>query len=935
MSSNREKLVASAQKYVEKGQYEKAIKDYLKAVADDDKDVRIWLKIGDLYAKINNREGAVDVYQKVARFYSDQGFYLKAVAVFKQILKLDPKQIQINIKLAELYKQLGLLTDAMVQYEAVAAQLNRDGKSKEALAAIKQIVELDPDNVDNRARLAELYTRENMNREAIDEFARAADQLHEKKRWDEYLRVAERLLFFSGDNRPVSKEVARLLIERGEARRALPRLQVCFKADPRDVETLWLLARAFESLEQIPKAVTVLRELARIYVEGNDGRNRDEAYRKLLQLSPGDPEAEGALSGRSRVFQNPTEPKSAIKTPMPLRESRGNTPVPEEPTYVHPANKSVNVKTPAPVPDEAPSDEAITKILGETDVYIKYKLFPKAIEHVQKIFERDPNHVLGREKLKALYLSMGRNEDALGELWKLVDNAEPGRSRRYLREILELSPQDARAMRALQQMPATTPAPQKSARHDDDVDLDADDADDVIHASDDDVEELSDDEFVESSSYEDEAYPVETSEPTNELHADDPTGVVDPNRLGEPTDNVDDELIPLVVETPPAESTATAQVAIIEDRFALPEDSSTDLGKNLPTTPRAPVGAVKPAAKASAAADDHELHTRFENPLDRFLHSTDPLGDVGDSDLPPTPLVVGQSSSAGVDPTRQTAFPSADLDALDNLLPRDSVPSQQTVPPAAIDDELEEADFFMQQSLYTDAKSTLESLLEKHPNHPLVLSKLREVQQARSGGAPNEDLMAATSQGQLESPAPLPVAPDELSGPISTIGAAPTTVKKRGVIDKGVEAEDYETHYDLGIAYKEMGLIDDAITEFRTAMNSPKKEVQCLLMLGLCCLAKGLPAEAVSHFKKGLYVDGVTDRESLTLYFELGQAYEQMHDMREALYYFEKVSKREANFRDVDKKLAQIESGQVNAPQKPNLDDVDMDAALDAFGDGK
>ena len=305
MSTNREKLVASAQKLVEKGQFEKAIKEYLKAVADDDKDVRIWLKIGDLYAKINKRDEAVDVYQKVARFYSDQGFYLKAVAVFKQILKLDPRLIQVNIKLAELYKQLGLLSDAMVQYEAVAAQLGREGKSKEALAAIKQIVELDPDNVDNRTKLAELYSRENMNREAIDEFARAAEQLHERKRWDEYLRVAERLLFFSQDNRPVSKEVARLYIERGDARKALPRLQVCFKADARDTDVLWLLARAFESLEQIPKAVTVLRELARIHGENNEGRNRDEAYRKLLQMAPGDPEAEGALSGKSRGLNQP------------------------------------------------------------------------------------------------------------------------------------------------------------------------------------------------------------------------------------------------------------------------------------------------------------------------------------------------------------------------------------------------------------------------------------------------------------------------------------------------------------------------------------------------------------------------------------------------------------------------------------------------------
>ncbi len=924
MSTNREKLVASAQKYVEKGQYEKAIKDYLKAVADDDKDVRIWLKIGDLYAKINKRDEAVEVYQKVARFYSDQGFYLKAVAVFKQILKLDPRLIQVNIKLAELYKQLGLLSDAMVQYEAVAAQLGREGKSKEALAAIKQIVELDPDNVDNRTKLAELYSRENMNREAIDEFARAAEQLHERKRWDEYLRVAERLLFFSTDNRPVNKEVARLYIERGDARRALPRLQVCFKADPRDTEVLWLLARAFEALEQIPKAVTVLRELARIYGEAKDGRNRDEAFRKLLQLSPGDSEAESSLSGKSRTLSQPlAQPAVVIKTPAP---GRGLTPIPEEPTHVHPANVSLN--TSAQPQPEVPPEDAITKILNETDVYIKYKLYPKAIEHVQKIFERDPNHLLGREKLKALYLSMGRTEEALGELWRLVELVGPGKSRRYLREILEVSPDDARALRALEQQSQTTPVPTRPAAA-----AQADGGDEEHEELDDaEVEELSDDEFVETSSYEEhEGYEIEPSEPTHDVIDDVPTGVVDPSALvgGEQTGEGEDELIPLVVETG-AESTNTAQVPIIEDRFALPEDSATDLQKSLPPAPKPTVAAPKPAH------DDHELHTRFENPLDRFAATDNELLDEPE-DLPPSPLVVGSSGAPQerADPTRQVPFPGTVPITQEVLLPSDPLPAPLAVAPAAIDDELEEADFFLQQSLYTDATSTLESLLEKHPNHPLVLSKLREVAQARRGGAP-EDLMAATTaEAVARTPEPLPV-PEAVPQQVhdhADSGATASQPKKRGVIEKGVEAEDYETHYDLGIAYKEMGLVDDAISEFKTAMQSPKKEVQCLLMLGLCFLEKGQPAEAVSQFKKGLYVETITDRESLTLYFELGQAYEQMRDMREALYYFEKVSKREATFREVDKKLAQIQLGTANAPQKPNLDDLDLDGALDAFGE--
>src|SRR5262249_55467088 len=69
----------------------------------------------------------------------------------------------------------------------------------------------------------------------------------------------------------------------------------------------------------------------------------------------------------------------------------------------------------------------------------------KAVEHLQRAFERNPRHVGAREKLKALYLILGKKDDAILELWSLVENAEPGRKRRYLREILEVDPTNARA----------------------------------------------------------------------------------------------------------------------------------------------------------------------------------------------------------------------------------------------------------------------------------------------------------------------------------------------------------------------------------------------------------------------------------------------------------------------------------------------------------
>jgi len=146
-----------------------------------------------------------------------------------------------------------------------------------------------------------------------------------------------------------------------------------------------------------------------------------------------------------------------------------------------------------------------------------------------------------------------------------------------------------------------------------------------------------------------------------------------------------------------------------------------------------------------------------------------------------------------------------------------------------------------------------------------------------------------------------------------------------------VTAEDFETHYDLGIAYKEMGLLDDAVNEFRIVMKDSAREVQCHLMIGLCFLEKGMQTDAIGQFKKGLYVEGITEREALSMYFELGQAYERLNDPREALYYYEKVIKRDSHFRDVEKRMDALRGGTPAPAALPAGNNDDLDAAFDTL----
>jgi len=85
-------------------------------------------------------------------------------------------------------------------------------------------------------------------------------------------------------------------------------------------------------------------------------------------------------------------------------------------------------------------------------------------------------------------------------------------------------------------------------------------------------------------------------------------------------------------------------------------------------------------------------------------------------------------------------------------------------------------------------------------------------------------------------------------------------------------------------------------------------------------------SEAVTEFKNGLYVEGINDRESMAIYFELGSAYDALGDAREALYYFEKVAKRDARFRDVNGRIEAVKGKLKGAGGRlPN--DATIDAA--------
>lgn len=129
---------------------------------------------------------------------------------------------------------------------------------------------------------------------------------------------------------------------------------------------------------------------------------------------------------------------------------------------------------------------------------------------------------------------------------------------------------------------------------------------------------------------------------------------------------------------------------------------------------------------------------------------------------------------------------------------------------------------------------------------------------------------------------------------------------KKGV-EQQLDSEDYDTHYNLGIAYKEMGLIDEAIGEFQLASKDPKRAVECASMLGLCFLEKGMPQLAIKWYRKGLEMPEITPDEHVGLLYDLGSAFVEVGDTDNAQKAFVEVYSLNTNYRDIVTRIKQLE----------------------------
>jgi len=130
---------------------------------------------------------------------------------------------------------------------------------------------------------------------------------------------------------------------------------------------------------------------------------------------------------------------------------------------------------------------------------------------------------------------------------------------------------------------------------------------------------------------------------------------------------------------------------------------------------------------------------------------------------------------------------------------------------------------------------------------------------------------------------------------------------KQGVAEN-VEAEDYQSHYDLGVAYKEMGLVDEAIAEFQKALRGPENRVRTYEAIGQCFIEKGQNAMAATILARALGEKGLNDDQLVGVLYLLGRANEALGKAEEAMQFYQRVFVVDIQFHDVADRLNALEN---------------------------
>jgi pilus assembly protein FimV len=983
---NKQKVLSTAEKFVQQGKLPNAITEYEKIIKADPKDLTVMNTVGDLYARVGNNDKAVECFKSVGDAYASQGFTVKAIAMYKKLGKLK-SSLESVLRLAELYTQQGLFNDARAQYLQVAEEFLREGQLEQAVRIFQKTLEMDPENVAMRTKLAEVYVRLNKKTEAWQIFSAAAETLRSKGQLEAAEEILQRMLkldpnssyalllrgktaFDAGDAAGAIKSLEKVadLDSNPDGLRTLLRayLQAGRVADAgslatklisvhNDVASALTYADALVAAGQFDEALKLyeqhserllaadsgkivetlhslighvsentaaLETLLNLLQKAGDTSHLTEIYELLAHASVQSGQLEKARDYYLKLTQLEPENQLHAKNYQQVLGKLGGEATSRLITAEEGAVLVDELEATAPFVDQRYADDvalAIRAALTDAELFISYNMPAKALGPLMAALPQAPRDLRINQKLAALHTRAERFTEAAvccrtlegiyHEAGHPDDAARYGELAAKYEERAAASP--GAAPEAHVEAPEAPIVTEVAA----------------VVAEVPPVEPKS----IPAPAVEVPATPAAEEAAEFAVHPEPPTAEEEIDISAEWEGAISDESAPpAVAETVEASSAETADEA---------------------TNQKAADEAIEEIRFYLTSGMTEEAQAAFRN-LRKLRPDASKLAAIrGEIEAamaqPAAAPVEAVSVEEAVAPAEPEASPAAESDALSSMrsdlesavgeefLPQTTAKGAAPAPAEAVAQAKAETQPGVLKEFVSDLESSLgDSFLAEAPVAPVPPAAVPAAKaQPQTATAPAAMAAAAAqtsapvqsaaaAPGFTYQPTPIrPLAP-ATSAPSSPAEAGARVdlagmfgeLKQELEEDAATTEEDPETHYNLGVAFREMGLLDEAIAELQKVCQSSERGqpfpqiMQTYTWLAQCFLDKGVPEAAIRWYEKALKLPSLDQDTRTALHYELASSHEAAGNKGEALDHFMEVYGNNIDYRDVAERVKSLKS---------------------------